>query len=125
MILDTCALLWLTAGGAKFTPEARDRIESATSVFISAISAFEIGVKCRRGKLILPARPGEWLRTVLEHHAIGVIPVDVSIATAAAELPEIHSDPFDRLIIATARIHQLPVVTGDAVFARYGIEAFA
>jgi PIN domain nuclease of toxin-antitoxin system len=72
-------------------------------VHISAVSGFEIGVKYRAGKLVLPALPAEWLKVVLDHHRIGVIPLDLPICVTATELPMLHRDPYDRLIIATAR----------------------
>jgi len=125
MILDTCALLWLAQGGGKLSKSARARIETAAVVYVSAITGFEIGIKCKKGKLKLPARPMEWMQAVLEHHNVEVIPVDMRIALAATELPEIHGDPCDRIIIASARLLDLPVVTGDAVFSRYGIEALS
>jgi PIN domain nuclease of toxin-antitoxin system len=122
MLLDTCALLWLAAGGGSLSPEARARIAAADSLHISAITGFEIAVKSRSGKLKLPALPAEWLKTVLEHHAIDVAPLDLSICVAATELPLVHRDPCDRFIIATARVHGWPVVTADARFRDYGIE---
>lgn len=125
VILDTCALLWLAQGGGELSADARKRIAGAPAVFVSAISAFEIGIKCRKGKLTLPARPDEWLETVLTHHGIRVIPVDARIAMAATELPEIHGDPCDRMIIASAKAMNLPVVTADLVFRKYGIEVLA
>lgn len=125
MILDTCALLWLAQGSEKLSAFARERIETATSVFISAISAFEIGIKYRKGKLILPALPSEWLGVIIEHHGIEVIPLDARIALTATELPEIHNDPCDRIIIASARLLLLPVVTADSIYRQYGIETLA
>jgi PIN domain nuclease of toxin-antitoxin system len=122
MLLDTCALLWLAAGGGSLSPEARARIATADSLHISAITGFEIAVKSRSGKLKLPALPAEWLRTVLEHHGIDVAPLDLSICVAATELPLAHRDPCDRFIIATARVRNWPVVTADARFRDYGIE---
>ena len=122
MLLDTCALLWLTQGGSQLTGEACRRIDAAPSVSISAITGFEIGIKCAAGKLTLPARPEEWLEAVLAHHGIAVIPLDLRICVAATQLPTVHRDPCDRLIIATARVHGLPVVTADARFASYGVQ---
>ena len=122
MLLDTCALLWLAQGGEELSPEARDRIDAVPAVYVSAISAFEIGLKCRSGKLKLPVPAAEWFQLTVDYHGLGVIPLDWNICIAATELPPIHKDPCDRFIIATAKSMQLPVVTGDPVFALYGIE---
>lgn len=125
MLLDTCALLWLGQGGGRLSRDALTRIDSAPVVYVSAISGFEIGVKAAKGKLSLPSRPAEWLAAVLEHHDLRELPVDLAAAVRATELPAIHTDPVDRILVATAEARSLPVVTGDAVFARYGIEVIS
>lgn len=122
MILDTCALLWLAEGGKRLTPEAKRRIAAAPILSVSSITGFEIGMKWRAGKLVLPAMPEEWFREILRHHDIQVAQIGLEIAVAAAQLPFIHRDPCDRLIIATARHRNCPVVTADPHFAQYGIE---
>jgi PIN domain nuclease of toxin-antitoxin system len=122
MILDTCALLWLAAGSEELSVSARKKIDAATAVYVSAISAFEIGLKHRSGKLILPVQPKEWFRREVEHHGLAVLPLDWEVCVTATELPLIHNDPCDRFIIAAARIHQMPVVTADARFREYGVE---
>ncbi len=58
MLLDTCALLWLAEGGKELSVGARKQIESNAVVYVSAISAFEIGLKHRAGKLALPTSSG-------------------------------------------------------------------
>lgn len=123
MLLDTCALLWLAGGGREISRGTMAKINSAPAVYVSAISAFEIGLKCRQKKLVLPALPLEWFRVVLEHHNISVVPLDLDICIAATELPLIHDDPCDRFIIATARRDRLPVITADPRFKEYGVEA--
>ena len=122
MLLDTCALLWLGQGGGRLSPEALKQIDAASVVYVSAISGFEIGVKVAKGKLTLPSRPGEWLASIIEHHDLRELPVDLAASVRATELPTIHADPVDRILIATAEARGLPVVTADAVFARYGVD---
>lgn len=122
MLLDTCALLWLAEGGKRLSKEARDRIEDAPVVYVSAISAFEIAAKCRSGKLKLPVPPAEWFRSVVDHHGLAVQSLDWDVCMAAVELPVVHKDPCDRFIIASAKLKHLTVVTGDPVFRSYGID---
>lgn len=122
MLLDTCALLWLAEGGNNLSREARERIEAAPAVYVSAISAFEIGLKCRSGKLRLPVPAAAWFESIVDHHDLGILPLDWSVCIAATELPPIHKDPCDRFIIATAKSRRFPVVTGDPIFGSYGIE---
>ncbi len=122
MLLDTCALLWLAEGGKHLAKETLERIEQAPVVYVSAISAFEIAVKCRSGKLRLPVPAAEWFRGVVDHHGLAVQPLDWDVCITAAELPPIHRDPCDRFIIATAKRLNLMVVTCDQIFRSYGIE---
>jgi PIN domain nuclease of toxin-antitoxin system len=122
MILDTCAMLWLAEGGASLSNATRARLDAATAVYVSAISAFEIGLKCRSGKLKLPVPPSEWFESVANHHGIAILPLDWAVCIAATELPPVHKDPCDRFIIATAKLRAFPIVTGDPIFRSYGIE---
>jgi len=125
MILDTCALLWLAQGGGKLSKTAAREIDAAPVVYVSAITGFEVGTKYRQGKLVLPALPSDWFKAILDHHGLAVFPLDLAICVRATELPAIHRDPCDRLIIATAQLHGMPVVTGDPVFRRYDIEVIS
>ncbi len=122
MLLDTCALLWLTHEQENLSPEIWRQIDEVPILHISAATSFEIGLKARAGKLLLPVPPRLWLETVLAHHDISVIDLDMDICIKATELPHIHKDPCDRFIIATALVHKLPVVTVDERYEEYGIE---
>src|ERR1044071_5493688 len=122
MILDTCALLWLSEGSAQISKAVRKRLVSGAQVYVSAISAFEIGVKHRSGKLSLPLPPAEWFASVVDHHGLTVYPLDWDVCLAATGLAALHKDPCDRFIIATARKLALPVVTSDPNFAPYGVD---
>ncbi len=121
MILDTCGLLWLSQGGGKLSRPTLVKIDAASAVYISSISAFEIALKWNAGKLRLPAQPGDWLDIVIIQHDISVIPLSIEICTKAALLPSFHRDPCDRFIIATALTLTLPVVTSDRAFGEYGV----
>ena len=121
MILDTCALLWLASGDKKLSRSALKEINSASAVYVSAISGFEIAIKVAKGKLKLPHAPQEWFEKVVEHHGLTVLPLELNVCIAAAELPRIHDDPCDRFIIATAKLNDLTVVTADEQFEKYGL----
>ena len=122
MILDTCALLWLSQGGGQLSDAVLQRINAERVVYVSAISGFEIGIKCQKDKLELPALPADWFAAILNHHDIQVLPLDLAVCIRSTQLPTIHADPCDRLIIAAAEKHQMPVVTADHIFQQYGIE---
>lgn len=120
ILLDTCGLLALQDGGRDLTEATRAQLEAPLSeVFVSAISAFEIGQKHNTGKLILKQAPGIWFPAMLKHHQLVELPVSAGICTAATELPPIHKDPFDRIIIATALANKLSILTSDKIIPTY------
>ena len=121
MILDTCALLWLASGSKKLSRATLKEINAASVVYVSAISGFEIAIKVAKGKLKLPHAPQEWFEKVVEHHGLTVLPLELNVCIAAAELPRIHDDPCDRFIITTAKLNDLTVVTADERFEKYGV----
>jgi len=122
MILDTCALLWLASGGRKLSRPTLKAINEAAAVYVSAISGFEVAIKSAKGKLQLPASPKAWFEEVVKHHGLTVLPLELNVCIAAAQLPSIHDDPCDRFIIATAKLENLAVVTADERFAEYGVK---
>jgi len=121
MILDTCALLWLVTRDKKLSPEALSQIRECAAVYVSAVSAFEIALKVAKRKLKLPLPPREWFMRAVEHHDLTVFPLTVDVCVNSVELTQIHDDPCDRFIIATAMINDLTVVTADERFPKYGV----
>lgn len=121
MILDTCALLWLASGDKKLSRATLKEINAAPAVYVSAISGFEISLKTGKGKLKLSHPTQEWFERVTEHHGLTILPLGLDACIAAGKLPSIHDDPFDRFIIATAKLNDLTVVTTDDRFEKYGV----
>ena len=120
ILLDTCGLLALQTGGRDFSEEARALLEAPGSeVFVSAITAFEIGQKHASGKLIMNEPPATWFPAMLRQHHLGELPLTSSIGLAAAALPQIHRDPFDRILIATAIARNLTILTSDRIIPTY------
>mgnify|MGYP001291569913 CR=1 len=124
MLLDTCALLWLTHDQNKINQAVIELIKKSPVIYVSAVSAFEIGLKHKAGKLYLPVLPKSWFDKIIKHHHIEVIDLNWEICVKATELPDIHRDPCDRFIIATALTKQLPVVTADKRFEAYGVQVY-
>ena len=121
MILDTCAVLWLASRDKRLSRSALKEINAAAVVYVSAISGFEIAIKVAKGKLKLPHPPLEWFEKVVAHHGLVILPLELNVCIAAAQLPEIHNDPCDRFIIAAAKLHDLTAVTTDEQFEKYGV----
>lgn len=120
ILLDTCTLLWLAIEPARLSPAAHDAIaHSGEFAYVSAISAWEIDWKHRHGKFRLLLPPAEWFPLALENHDLREISVSTAIALRMADLPEIHRDPADRFLIATAQELNLTLVTPDSLIRQY------
>lgn len=118
VLLDTCALLWLVGDPTRLSTSARTVLADAgTELCVSAISAFEIAVKHKKGKLALPLPARDWLREAFAIYEIRELPVTSEIATLAPDVAVSHADPCDRMIIATAKVYRIPVVTSDHLIA--------
>lgn len=120
VLLDTCALLWLASAQEHLSPVARGLLsEHADALFVSAISAFEIGVKARKGRLELPVPAAPYFARAVARHGLREIAIDSEIASLSTSLPPIHADPCDRFIIATAQQRHLTILTPDAHIRAY------
>jgi PIN domain nuclease of toxin-antitoxin system len=88
---------------------------------VVAISAWEIAMKTQSNKLHLPddMHPAEFMAIALADFNIRELQMDAATFCAAAALPPIHRDPCDRMIVASAQRHRLPIVTADTVIPRY------
>lgn len=114
VLLDTCALLWMVGDPTRLSVRARAVLESTeTDAYISAISGFEISIKHRKGKLELPLAPREWLAQAFAAYSLRELPITLDISALAPEVAVPHADPCDRMIIATAQLHGIPVMTSD------------
>ena len=121
LLLDTCALVWLTSGSRRLSASARKRIDAAPQVFVSPITAWEISLKCARGDLELPEPPEQWFPKSLSSHELVLSELTPEILMAANSLPWHHRDPADRFILATAQLKRLTVVTTDKQFLHYPV----
>ena len=120
LLLDTCCLLWLAADQSHFSAKARQLIaRHAGSLYMSGISALEIAVKCQKGRLQLPLDPETWIERALSTHGVLDLPVTWRIAARSALLPPLHADPCDRILIATAWIHNAVILTPDPLIRAY------
>jgi len=117
LLLDTHVLLWWLADD-ELTSDARALIaDPANEVAVSAASAWEISIKKALGKLAAPDD--------LEHQILACdfmpLPISVSHAVSAGQLPRHHDDPFDRMLIAQAKLEQMAVVTRNQRFGDYDV----
>jgi len=122
LLLDTNALLWWASDPALLAEPARLAIANGRSrVYVSPISLVEIAIKEAIGKLKVPASIVEYVAA----SRFTELPLTIVHAAAIRELPSIHKDPFDRILIAQARVEALTLVCRDADLARYDVPLLA
>ena len=121
-LLDTHALVWWWIDDPRLPAAARNLISDPdTAVLVSAASAWEIATKHRLGKWPEPEQLLGGFEDLLRQSRFADLPITVAHARMAGTLAGEHRDPFDRMIMAQSRIENLTVLTGDPVFAQYGV----
>jgi PIN domain nuclease of toxin-antitoxin system len=119
-LLDTCAFLWLALEPKRISPRAARAINAAPRRFISFATVWEITLKHSAGKLPLPESPRDWIPSRLDFFQITILSLEGEVVFLSGELPQLHRDPFDRLIAAEGIHRRLPIVTADTPFANLG-----
>lgn len=118
LLLDTHAALWWLADDAQFSAAAaRALMDPANQVLLSAVVVWEVAIKRALGKLDAPPD----FRGTLLGAGVWPLPIDLEHAARVEGLPPHHRDPFDRLLIAQAKVEDAAVVSRDSVFAAYGV----
>lgn len=123
ILLDTHAWIWLMEGSPELSHKLQKKINQAAknqSVAIAAISLWEISMLERKGRIRLEKPLLIWLKEALALPGMELMPLTLEIAVESSQLPNgFHGDPADRLIVATARIHQLNLLTRDEKILEY------
>jgi len=96
--------------------------ESSTIMFISASSALEIAIKVSIGRMDLPEPPSVFVQNMTALYGLIELPISVEHSLRVADLPHIHGDPFDRLLVAQAQVEGLPILTSHPQIRRYDVE---
>jgi PIN domain nuclease of toxin-antitoxin system len=122
ILLDTCTFLWIAAGSPRLSKNAAAVfLDRNSERYLSSASAWEIAIKYAAGKLSLPERPDVFVPRVRDESSIGPLEIDEESALRAGRLPALHSDPFDRMLVAQAIVHGLTILTPDPEIERYGV----
>jgi PIN domain nuclease of toxin-antitoxin system len=121
LLLDTHVLLWWLSDDRKLVKEGREIIANPNNdIFVSAASAWEISIKAALGRLEIES---DDLEDAIVKNGFRPLPIGLRHALTAGRLPNIHRDPFDRMLVAQASVEELRVVSHDHVFERYGLSA--
>jgi PIN domain nuclease of toxin-antitoxin system len=118
LLLDTHALLALLSSDYPLSSQAEEAMERTDAqLLVSVVSVWEIAIKRAIGKLEAP----EDLLARIDETETEMLTITASHANATGELPLHHDDPFDRLLIAQAKLEGCAIVTRDRAFAAYGV----
>jgi PIN domain nuclease of toxin-antitoxin system len=122
LLLDTHVFLWYITHDSKLPVKFANAIrDPANEVHLSAASIWECVIKHHLGKLPMPHPPAEYLPLQRTAHAILPLPVDEGAMTHLANLPPLHRDPFDRILVAQTLQHEMLIVTVDPLVLAYPV----
>ena len=120
ILLDTHVVVWLASDPAQLSKAAVCAIERhSEALHISVVSAWEIALLVKRGRLELPLPPGEFIGRAIRHHRLVELPVERRVAERAVALPDIHNGPFDRILAAECLERGGTLISRDATLPRY------
>ena len=121
-MLDTCTFIWLCSSPGKLSATAAEIIDAPQSrLLLSEVSVLEIALKWSAGKLHLPDPPRRWIESQAAAWSLDCCALGREDMYRAAELPQHHRDPFDRLLVAAALRANAVVLTPDAAVRRYPV----
>jgi PIN domain nuclease of toxin-antitoxin system len=127
LLLDTCALLW-TVNGDPLRADARNAIAkaaSASALYLSPVSAWEIGLLVRRGRLELGIAAESYIERAFRLPGVRIAALTPEMAVRSSYLPgDLHEDPADRMLVSTAIVMGLKLITRDKRLLDYGARGF-
>ena len=122
VLLDTHAFLWWVIDDSQLSITAKAMIaEPTNTIYLSVVSAWEIIIKERTGKLSLPESPETYIPSRLNANRFVTLPVEMPHVLQIAALPDHHRDPFDRLLIAQSQVENIPLLTVDHLISQYSV----
>ncbi len=120
LLLDTHVVVWAVAEPGVLSAAARESILGAERICVSVVSPWELTIKAALGKIVLHRPVEEICGEFVREFGADVLPVALPHVLEVGRLDPHHGDPFDRLILAQARLEGLTIVTRDHIFAAYG-----
>lgn len=123
LLLDTHVFLWLLAEPERLGDQLPTLADPAHDLFLSAASSWEMAIKIRLGRLELPDEPRRYVPDRMRSMGIQPLAVEHPHALAVAELPLLHRDPFDRILVVQARHLNLRIVTADPAITQYDVSS--
>lgn len=128
LLLDTHVLVWMLEGSDRISDAVRAELKESANqdqLLVSAITPWEIALLDAKGRVKLTREVGDWIEAALGLPGIHLEPLSPAIAVASTRLPgDIHGDPADRILVATARHVDATLVTADQQLLNYAAQGF-
>lgn len=126
ILLDTHVFLWALLMPERLSKRTIKLLDSADSEnYLSAASCWEITIKFAKGSLILPEPPKAFILNHLQTAGIRELPIRSRETLSVGDLPPIHKDPFDRLLIVQSKLNKIAILTDDQLIRQYDVETIA
>ena len=123
MLLDTATFLWIITDAEELSTKAkRTYLDKNKKIYLSSVSFWEITVKYKLGRISLPQKPSIFIPKQRKLHSIESMSLEESDISELEKLPDIHKDPFDRMLICQARSRGLTILTPDKTIASYPVK---
>jgi PIN domain nuclease of toxin-antitoxin system len=124
-LLDTHIFIWWITDNPKLSPNVRNVIsEEVNDLYLSSASIWEMMIKSKLQKLQLTDNPKAFIKEQVKTNSINILDVKMVHSFETYELPDIHKDPFDRMLIAQAKIEKLTIITTDSYIKRYDVNTY-
>jgi PIN domain nuclease of toxin-antitoxin system len=122
LLLDTATFLWVINDAPELSSQARQLfVDPENEAYLSAVSAWEIAIKYGLGRLPLPEPPDRFIPAQRKQHGIDSLQLDEEAALHLSRLPQLHKDPFDRMLVCQAIVHHLVILTSDDLVTQYPV----
>lgn len=124
ILLDTCTFLWVITDDPKLSRKAKALfVDSGNEVYLSVVSTWEVTVKYKLSKLSLPESPEKYLPQKRQQHNIDSLLLNEEATLYLTKLPDLHRDPFDRILICQAIVEGLSILTPDDLITQYPVHS--
>jgi PIN domain nuclease of toxin-antitoxin system len=123
ILIDTQIFLWLFGFSNRISADVKTLLKNPNNqIFVSAASVWEMSIKYGAGKLHLPDKPEIFIPDRMKRANFRRLDITHEHAVKVADLPQVHKDPFDRLLIAQANVENLTLLSADKIFAQYNVK---
>ena len=124
-LLDTHSFLWFVTNDRRLSAKSKSLIKDRENqIYFSAASAWEISIKVGLGRLSIEGDLQDFLLQQLTENGFAPLSIDISHSANTINLPDIHKDPFDRLLISQSIIEEMPLISKDKIIRKYDVGVF-